>query len=165
MRIIGSRLVTWLLPCLVSSMSLVVTPVFAMKAGQLETLPGTALLDLRVDGVFQQCGLPALINDNAAPKIPRQQLHWGETPMQLSKQAWTLHYSRAPIASTPVAWRNTQPASVDCLAGLKQLVVSTNGEAGFLNVKKRPDNKGYITSYTVPDDLFNAHKVVGINGH
>ena len=65
MHIICRRLVKWLL---LGSMSLVVTPVFAMKAGQVETLHGSALLDLRVDAVFQQCGLPATIDDNAEPK-------------------------------------------------------------------------------------------------
>jgi hypothetical protein len=146
-------------------MSLVVTPVFAMKEGQVQTLPGSALLDLRVDAVLQQCGLPALIEDSAAPTTPRQQLQWGAIPMKLSTQAWSLYYSRDHVANTAAAWRNTQAGSVDCLTGLSQLVVTTQGEAGFLTVKKRPDNNGYITTYTVPDDLFNAHKVVGILGH
>lgn len=154
-----------LLPGLICLVSLNATPLFAMQAVQLDTLAASALLDLRVDAVFQKCGLPAMIDDSATPQVPRQQLHWGDTAMQLSTQAWTLHYSRAPVASTSAAWRNTRSASVDCLTGLTQLVVMTKGEAGFLTVKKRPDNNGYITTYSVPEDLFTAHQVVGIRAN
>lgn len=144
---------------------LVAMPAFAMQPGQLQTLPAAPLLDKRVDAVFKQCGLPAAIDDSAAPDTKRQALHWEATPMQLSAQPWTLHYSRVPVANAAAAWRHPQSGSADCLAGLAQLVITTKGEAGFLTVKKRPDNNGYITTYTVPDDLFNAHQVIGIHGH
>lgn len=146
-------------------LNLITTSVYAMGPEQVAALPGAVLLDMRVDALFKKCGLPATINDSADPKTKRQTLRWGATPMQLSAQAWTLHYSRAPIAKAAESWRHPQSGSVDCLTGLAELVLRTKGEAGFLTVKKRPDNNGYITSYTVPDDLFIAHQVVSISGN
>lgn len=150
---------------LLGSLNLVTMPVLAMGPEQLATLPGSMLLDMRVDAVFRKCGLPATIDDSADPMTKRQALRWETTPMQLSSQAWTLRYSRAPVAKASEAWRHPQSGSVDCLTGLSELVVKSKGEAGFLTVKKRPDSNGYITTYTVPDDLFIAHQVVSITGN
>ncbi len=147
------------------ALNLLSMPVLAIGPEQVAALPGATLLDMRVDAVFQTCGLPATIEDSADSKTKRQELRWGTTPMQLSAQAWTLRYSRVPVTKASAAWRHSQSGSVDCLAGLSALVVTTKGEAGFLTVKKRPDNNGYITTYTVPEDLFNAHQVVGMTGH
>jgi len=41
----------------------------------------------------------------------------------------------------------------------------TQGEVGFRALTKRPDNQGYLTTYTVPADLFRAHQVISITGH
>lgn len=161
-----ARQVRWcVLCCWFGLLNLVSLPVLAMGPEQVATLPGATLLEMRVDAVFKKCGLPATINDHADPGTKRQALRWGVTPMQLSAQAWTLRYSRALVTRAAEAWRHPQSGSVDCLAGLSELIVRTKGEAGFLTVKKRPDNNGYITTYSVPDDLFIAHQVVGIAGH
>jgi len=135
----------------------------AMNLAQMKSLAGASLLDLRVDALFEQCGLPSAIVDRADASQERQVLNWKQVGMQLSSRTWDIQYSRQPTAlSTSGGWRNPAPPNSTCLADLTSLALDAKGESGILTVKKRDDGQGYITTYTVPDNLFAAHRIVGI---
>lgn len=137
----------------------------AMRFDQMKALAGTALLDLRVDAVLSDCGLPSVIADAAEGSPQRQTLRWGEVEMKLSPMKWELVYSRRRGAAHPGnGWINPASASAACLSDLSGLALHARGDAGFLTVRKRADNQGYLTSYQVPEDLYVAHQVIGITG-
>ena len=134
-----------------------------MDFEQMKSLAGASLLDLRVDALFEQCGLPAAIMDTKAAAHERQALHWDQARMELSPKNWEIHYSRtAPAADSRETWRNPAPPNAACLAELASLVLDAKGEAGILSMTKRDDNQGYITTYAIPDNLYRAHQIVGI---
>jgi len=135
----------------------------AMDLARMRSLAGASLLDLRVDALFKQCGLPSVIVDTADDPKERKALHWKRVDMTLSSKNWEIHYSRKlPAPGSAVGWRNPTMPDVTCLANLAILVLDTKGESGILSVKKRDDGQGYITTYKVPDNLYAAHQVVGI---
>jgi hypothetical protein len=138
----------------------------AMSPEQVKSLAGAALLDLRVDALLRRCGLPSAIVDTADASQPRQTIRWEEAEMKLSPMEWAIHYSQRRAATdSRIGWRNTHPGSGACLPELSGLVLHAKGAVGFLTVKKRADDKGYITSYTVPENLYTAHQVVGLTGN
>jgi len=135
----------------------------AMDLARMRSLAGASLLDLRVDALFKQCGLPSVIVDTADDPKERKTLHWNRVDMTLSSKNWEIHYSRKePAAGSAIGWRNPTTPEATCLANLAILVLDTKGESGILSVKKRDDDQGYITTYKVPDNLYAAHQVVGI---
>lgn len=137
----------------------------AMSLDQMKTLTGTALLDLRIDAVLQRCGLPAAIADSVNLPEKRKTIRWNDAQMNLSSMKWEVTYSRQrdlPIHQD--GWINPGSGSVACLTDLSALVLYAKGDVGILTVKKRADNKGYLTSYPVPDSLYAAHQVIGLTG-
>lgn len=139
--------------------------VHAMSMEQMTALAGNSLLELRVDAVFRKCGLPSEILDPAGMPRAKQKVRWGTVEMTLSPLEWDLIYSRQrTIAVRNSGWINPHPAGRACLADLSQLILHTKGDVGFLSVKKRTDNKGYLTSYLVPNSLYAAHQVIGLIG-
>ena len=135
----------------------------AMEVEQMKSLAGASLLDLRVDALFEQCGLPSTIVDALDAPKERNLLHWKQQEMKLSPRMWTIHYSHEGLtASANAAWRNSQRPDATCLAGIASLVLDAKGESGILSVRKRVDDEGYITSYTVPDNLYTAHQIVSV---
>jgi len=135
----------------------------AMDLEQMKALAGASLLDLRVDAVFTRCGLPSAIVDTADASHVRQTLYWTDVAMKLSPLNWDIHYSRQPYtARTAAGWRNPARGNAACLSGLGALDLDAKGESGILSVTKREDNQGYTTTYTIPDDLYRAHQIVGI---
>jgi hypothetical protein len=86
--------------------------------------------------------------------------------MKLSSMRWDLRYSRRRATADPAGgWVNPGSANVACLSGLTELVLQAKGDVGILSVAKRPDNKGYRTSYLVPDDVYAAHQVIGLSAN
>ena len=138
----------------------------AMSYDQMKMLAGAALLDLRVDAVLRDCGLPSAIADTTTDvSPPRQTIRWADIEMKLSPMKWEITYSRQRDAVPHgKGWINPDSGSVTCVSGLSELVLHAEGNAGFLSVKKREDNTGYLTSYHVPDNLFTAHQVIGLTG-
>ena len=137
----------------------------AMSFEQMKMLPGTALLELRIDAVLTDCGLPSLIADTADASPHRQAIRWGTIEMNLSAGKWEIVYSRQnEAADRGTGWINPDDGSNTCLSGLTGLVLQARGDAGILSTEKRADNKGYLTSYLVPDNLFTAHQVIGLTG-
>lgn len=137
----------------------------AMSLDQMKMLAGTTLLDLRIDAVFRRCGLPSAAADATELPQQRQAIHWGDVEMKLSPMKWEIIYSRhRETAIHENGWSNPSSGSVTCLSGLSALVLHAKGDVGFLSVKKRTDNKGYLTSYDVPKDLYTAHQVIGLTG-
>jgi hypothetical protein len=142
-----------------------VCDVQAMSIEQMKTLTGTPLLEWRVDALFRKCGLPSEILDPAGISRAKRKAHWGSAEMTLSPLDWEVIYARQ--RDTPVResdWINPHPAGHACLADLSQLSVYASGNVGFLTVQKRADNKGYRTSYHVPNSLYAAHQIIGITG-
>lgn len=136
----------------------------AMSFDQMKTLAGTRLLDLRVDAVLSDCGLPSEIADAPKYSPKRQAIRWKDVEMKLSPMEWEMVYShQRTVASHRSGWINPASGSVTCLSDMSGLVLYTQGNAGFLTVKKRQDNSGYLTSYQVPDNLFVAHQVIGVS--
>lgn len=136
----------------------------AMDPDQLRSLDGAALLDLRVDALFRKCGLPAAIVDMPDAQRGRQALRWDEVAMSLSRAKWEVRYSRNPAQEEFASgWRNPGKASVACLGALASLRIEAKGEAGVLSVRKREDGNGYVTTYSIPEDLYAAHQVVAVS--
>jgi hypothetical protein len=139
--------------------------VHAMSLDQMQALAGTALLDLRIDAVIQRCGLPSAIADSADTLQQRQAIRWNDVPMTLSSKKWEVIYSRQPdVAVHNIGWIHPGAGDVTCLTDLSELILDAKGDAGILAVKKRADNKGYRTTYHVPDSLYAAHQVIGFTG-
>lgn len=137
----------------------------AMSIQQMKTLNGTSLLGLRVDAVLRNCGLPSVILDPAGISHAKQKVRWGAVEMTLSPLEWEVIYTRQrDIAVRESGWINPHPAGRACLADLSQLILHAKGNVGFLSVKKRADNKGYVTSYQVPNSRYAAHQVIGLTG-
>jgi hypothetical protein len=138
---------------------------YPMSPDQMQKLAGAALLDLRVDALFRQCGLPSAIIDSGGLSQPRQAVRWNDAEMSLSAMNWEIRYSREREAVTTKSdWSNREPGNVACLSGLSALILHTQGGAGTLTVTKRADHHGYRTSYLVPDNAYAAHRVIGITG-
>lgn len=139
--------------------------VHAMSIERMMALDGASLLELRVDAVFHKCGLPSEILDPAGMRRAKQKVRWGAVEMTLSPLEWDLIYTRQrDITARESGWINPRPAGRACLANLSQLIVHAKGNVGFLSVKKRADNKGYLTTYLVPNSLYAAHRIMGITG-
>jgi hypothetical protein len=135
----------------------------AMDAGQMKALAGTGLLGLRADAVLRRCGLPAAVTDVPDGTQKKHAVRWGKAAMRLSAADWELEYGRQRQRDAhPEGWTNPAPGGNACLSGLSELVLHAKGNSGILSVKKRADNKGYITTYRVPDNLYAAHLVVGV---
>jgi hypothetical protein len=158
-----------LLASLVSLLGICLVPLNAqaMRFDQMKMLAGAALLDARADAVLDDCGLPAAIADTENATAPRQTIRWADVDMKLSSKDWDIFYSRRQKApSHGHGWRNPGSGNVKCLpSDLSGLVLHAKGDAGILNVTKRADNKGYTTTYHVPDDRYAAHLVVAVTGN
>jgi len=152
--------------CLIAAAGAYLHPeaVEAMSIAQMRTLTGNGLLGLRVDKVFHHCGLPASIADADASR-EKHALRWDRVPMHLSAGDWDLTYvPRQHAAPGKDGWINPHPGHSACLAGLATLVLHANGNSGILSVRKRADNHGYVTTYHVPDDRYDAHQVSAVTG-
>ena len=137
-----------------------------MDIAQLTALPATSLLNLRVDALIRRCGLPETILDAADNSRRKHTVRWGDRTMNLSVEDWELTYGdRRRRDPRPAAWSNSTPGHSVCLSHLSGLVLHARGNSGILSVKKRPDRRGYVTTYRVPDNLYAAHLIVGLSGH
>ena len=56
----------------------------AMTLDQMKLLEGAAQLELTVDKLFRQCGLPAAISDQGLASGEKQDVHWGGATFRLS---------------------------------------------------------------------------------
>ena len=137
----------------------------AMSLAQMQTLAGTRLLGLRVDALLRRCGLPATIVLAANAPHARRALHWAGATMRLSSADWDLAYGdRSRAAPHEPAWTNPARGRGACLSPLSKLVLHAKGHSGILSVRKRADDRGYVTTYRVPADLYAAHQVVSLSG-
>lgn len=151
--------------CAIACLGLSVLPatVEAMTISQMSSLGGAAQLDVTADRLFDRCGLPAAIVDQAGSGDVRRNVSWRGTTMRLSETDWEIAYgSLARDTSKNVAWANPATARKSCLFGVAWLVFQAKGRVGVLSVMKKSDGSGYATTYHVPDNLLQAHKVVGV---
>jgi len=135
-----------------------------MTPAQMGTLGGAPLLHVTAKQLLERCGLPAAIADKAVDGEPRLKVSWRGVAMRLSAADWQLSYgtmARA-VAKPEKGWRNPEPARESCAPGSAWMVLYARGRSGVVTVSKRPDGSGYDTSYRVPDNLFEAHKVIGV---
>jgi len=80
--------------------------------------------------------------------------------MKLSDGNWDLLYRNSYDNGTRDAvtgWTNPGPAGSRCFPGLSLVTLFTEGGAGVLVI----DKLKHKTTYTIPDNLFEAHKVIG----
>lgn len=135
----------------------------AMRFDQMRQLAGFPLLGLRVDAVFNTCGLPAFIADSAGASTHQQILRWADVEMNLSSMDWDMTYSsRRDEGGHGAGWVNPVAGGSRCLSGLSGLVLHAKGKVGFLSTRKRADKSGYITRYDVPGNAYTAHQVTGL---
>ena len=83
--------------------------------------------------------------------------------MRLSDMDWEIVYGAAPRNTGGSAgWSNPHPPGANCLSDVAWLVFRAKGGVGVLTARKNPEGFGYVTTYRVPDNLFEAHRVVGV---
>lgn len=134
-----------------------------MTIGQMQSLGGSSHLHSTAERLLDRCGMPASITERAGAG-DRRSVSWRGVTMRLSAADWRIAYGSAPQgAGRWVGWTNPRAASKGCLSGLAWLVLHAKGRIGALTVVKKPDGSGYITDYRVPGNLFEAHKVIGVN--
>lgn len=133
----------------------------AMTLPQMKSLMGAAQLDLTLDKLFLNCGLPAAIADNAPPNVAKQPVRWNRTTMHLSAMDWDVSYGmpRRDLEKS-AGWRHPGKSTSQCTQGLSQLQLHAKGHVGVLTVTKKPQGFGYTTTYREPKSLLKAHKVV-----
>lgn len=130
-----------------------------MSIKQMEGLNGARLLDKRLDEVFAACGLPAAIGDHGKGLTVERAAAWKGTKMNLTDEGWDVAYGRAQGGKpAPNGWTNPRPADSPCTTGLAGLVLYNEGRVGFVKI----DRAARKTTYTIPDDPYKAHKVIGL---
>jgi len=132
----------------------------AMRIEQLKQLRGADLLDVRVSEIFTRCGLPDAVLDRGQSSAIKHDIQWDNISMKLSDGNWDLIYRNSdnPGTGNPVSgWINPAPARSRCFSGLSGVTLFTEGGAGILEI----DKVKHKTTYTIPDNLFEAHKVIG----
>jgi hypothetical protein len=133
----------------------------AMPIEQMKLLPGTQLLELPLDQVFEACGLPAAVVDLGAAHEPKVKLRWRAVEMRLSREEWDVLYTRQRENRVREGWQNPGSNEARCLANLARLVLRGR-EIGTVVVTKKVREPGYVTQYQVPRETLRAHKVIGI---
>ena len=134
-----------------------------MTIGQMKSLGGASQLQSTAGRLLDQCGLPTSISHQAAAGDARRSVSWGGVTMRLPAGDWRISYgSSARDSRWKGGWLNAEPAHGGCLSGVAWLAFNAKGQAGALVVRQKTDGTGYVTSYSVPDNLFEAHRVVGV---
>ncbi len=135
----------------------------AMTLAQMNSLGGAAQLDLTLEQLFLSCGLPAAIRDYGPAGGAKQQIQWREVAMRLSALDWDVVYAAAqPKPEKSMGWINAGKSEMRCAAGMSQLQLHAKGHVGVLSVTKKPNDIGYVTTYIVPKNLYQAHKVISL---
>ena len=132
----------------------------AMRIEQLKQLRGADLLDVRVSEIFTRCGLPDAVLDRGQSSAIKHTIQWDNISMKLSDGNWDLIYRNGddPGTDNPGnGWINPHPARSRCFSGLSGVTLFTEGGAGILEI----DKVKHKTTYTMPDNLYAAHKVIG----
>jgi len=130
-----------------------------MSVKQMEGLKGVRLLDKRLNEVFDTCGLSAAIGDRGKGLATERTATWKGSKMSLTDENWDVVYGRTQGGKpVPNGWINPKPTDSSCTAGLAGLVLYSEGKVGFLKI----DRQARKTTYTVPDDPYKAHKVIGL---
>jgi len=136
----------------------------AITLDQMKSLEGAAQLELTVDKLFRNCGLPAAISDQGLAGGEKQDVHWGGATLRLSPLDWDVAYGlNLQEVGKPADWTNRQKPDVRCMKESSRLSFNARGHVGVLTVTKKAQGFGYVTSYRVPKSLLKAHKVVGVN--
>lgn len=134
----------------------------AMKLEQMKLLKGAEHLESTVDALLSNCGVPAAIVDHGPTKGAKQSTNWHGMKMRLSAFDWDIVYGVAPRKlPKSEGWTNSDQSNNRCISGLSQLLFAAKGHVGVLTVTKKPNDIGYITTYTEPKSLYKAHKVIG----
>lgn len=133
----------------------------AMTLEQMNSLIGASQLEITVDQLIQNCGLPAVIMDDGSADGAKQSINWRGVAMRLSAKDWDALYGKVNSKSEfGGGWVNQDQSSMRCSKGLNRLLFHTKAHVGFLTIIKKAKGLGYITSYNVPKDQFKSHKVV-----
>lgn len=138
----------------------------AMTLDQMKALKGAAKLEITLDKLLSSCGLPTAIVDHGSANGAhgaKQRINWQGVDMRLSALDWEIVYgARQPKLGNIEGWVNGGKFDKRCTSGLSQLLFIAKGHVGILTVTKKAQGFGYITAYSEPKNLYQAHKVVGI---
>jgi hypothetical protein len=133
---------------------------YAMTIEQMKQLRGAYLLDLRANEIFTKCGLPDVVVDHSSSSPTKKDIHWNSIKMNLSAGNWDLlyqNYQGAAATGLGNDWINPDPVKSPCFSDFSQVTLFTQGGAGVLKI----DKEHHKTTYTIPEDLFKTHKVIG----
>jgi len=147
---------------IVASLSVPPGTGYTMTIEQMKQLRGADLLDLRADEIFTKCGLPDVVIDHSTSSSINKNIDWNNITMNLSDGDWDLLYrnSRDTEAKSPVnGWINPSPAKSKCFSVFSLVTLFTQGGSGILKI----DKKLHKTTYTVPEDLYKTHRMIGYN--
>jgi len=134
-----------------------------MTLQQMKLLGGAAKLELTVDKLFRECGLPAEIVDLGREGSAKRDIRWNGTAMRLSATSWDVAYGATRSGpGNSAGWVNLGKFDNRCLSGLSQLRLTAKGNVGTLTVTKNAQGFGYKTAYHVPSDLYRAHQIIGV---
>jgi hypothetical protein len=134
-----------------------------MTMEQMRALRGFVHLHSTADRLFEKCGLPTSIAERNAAGIPSRRVSWRGATMRLSDEDWRMNYGSVPGDKAWTArWANRESSRGDCVAGVAWLAFNARGRVGAIAVRKRPEGPGYLTTYHVPESLYEAHSVVGV---
>ncbi len=135
-----------------------------MTPVQMKSLGGSSLLHATAKQLLERCGLPASIADKAAAGEPGRKVSWRGVAMRLSAADWRLSYGAVAdaVAKQEKGWRNPEPSREACAPGVAWMIFDAKGRSGGVTVGKRPDGSGYDTTYRVPDNQLEAHKVISV---
>jgi hypothetical protein len=154
----------WLISVWVAAITSACTAAPILDHDRMQGLPGAGLLGLRVNTLFDRCGLPSTINDAETDASKRRHLDWRDTPLTLSDADWAVSYAGdAPVSGPARTWVNPRMSDASCRDGAARLVLIARGKAGMLRTTPRPDGQGYETTYDIPNDLLAAHRVSGVS--
>lgn len=133
---------------------------YAMTIEQMTQLRGANLLELRVAEVFTECGLPDAVVDHGMTSSTKRNAQWNDIEMNLSDGDWDLIYGNSHNTETKSpesGWINPNPEKSECFSDYSLVTLFTQGGAGILEI----DRERHKTTYTMPENLYRAHKVIG----
>jgi hypothetical protein len=134
-----------------------------MTIDQMKSLGGSSQLQSTARRLLEKCGLPTSITHEAGIGDVRRSVSWRGVAMRLPAADWNISYGSPPRdTGREVGWLNAEPSRGGCLARAAWLVFNAKGAVGELEVRKKPDGWGFTTTYHVPANLYQAHKVIGV---
>lgn len=132
----------------------------AMELEQMREIEGIRMMDARMSEVLDAYALPARIQSLGSTADRAVSAVWRGTVMKLPAGDWEVVYERSGNSSgrRALAWHNSRSVMPPHLGNIKRLVLKAKGNMGILTVRRAPQK----TTYDIPNDPFQSHKVIGV---